>query len=120
MCIMQVKAHAHLETMAQAMTHNASTMERDIEMLETVLRARGEHEPIADCAEAKRAIHRAYSIFQALFEREMARERAEGLDRDYPHEHHDRGRDGSMTANEADGNERAYAQTQALLRTMSP
>lgn len=67
MCIMEVRAGQNTATVAQAMAHNTSTIERDLDMFRKLLEARksGEHVKLVD--QAQELLHRAYCIFLEQF-----------------------------------------------------
>ncbi len=74
MCIMEVRPEQHHATIAQAMAHNTSTIDRDLEMFVEVLRARvksGHHPDAAEVLDsvlsAQGQIHRAYAQLLTVF-----------------------------------------------------
>ena len=94
MCIMEVRPEQRASTIAQAMAHNVSTIDRDLEMFVELLRARVHHDPDATAAldsvlSAQRQMHRAYAQLLTVFGEEVAREVAtpEGHVHDHDHGH---------------------------------
>jgi hypothetical protein len=79
MCIMEVREGQRSSTIAQAMAHNTSTIERDLDMLRALLKARGETALLAEVEEAQRALGNAYQHFLAIF--------ASEIERDVAHQH---------------------------------
>jgi hypothetical protein len=72
MCIMEVRPEQHHATIAQAMAHNTSTIDRDLEMFVEVLRARSHHDPEVIAAldsvlSAQSQVHRAYAQLLTVF-----------------------------------------------------
>jgi len=59
---MEVNADQKTDVMLQGVAHNASTIDRDMDMVLRVLDARGEHEKVAACARFQRLIHEAYAL----------------------------------------------------------
>ena len=79
MCVMEVRAGQRSSTIAQAMAHNVSTVERDAEMFKAVLEARGESEKLATLSAARSELQSAYEKLLGLFAAEVASdERAMG------------------------------------------
>ncbi len=72
MCIMEIRPGQHTATMAQAMAHNASTLDRDLDMLVTVVKARGDHLGEATILQAQYHVHAAYAILLSEFGMEVA------------------------------------------------
>lgn len=77
MCIMEVRPEQHAATIAQAMAHNTSTVDRDLEMFVELLRARAAHDPAVTTVldtvlRAQREIHRAYEALLTVFGEEVA------------------------------------------------
>lgn len=71
MCIMEVRAGQHASTIAQAMAHNASTLDRDLDMFKSLLNARGDTETLDVVNRAQRSVHRAYETLLDVFEEEI-------------------------------------------------
>ena len=71
MCIMEVRPNQHASTIAQAMAHNASTLDRDLDMFKALLNARGDVETLKQVLAAQRMIHRAYEALLDIFEAEI-------------------------------------------------
>lgn len=67
MCIMEIHAHANNATMVQALAHNASTIDRDVDMIVPILEARGQHEAVRTIKHAQDHVHHAYADFLELF-----------------------------------------------------
>lgn len=82
MCIMEVREGQHTATIMQACCHNASTLDRDLEMYVSLTRKRGDDAARKAAAEAQQMVHRAYEILLAGFEAEVLTEV-----RDLPHSH---------------------------------
>lgn len=61
MCIMEIHDHAHRNTMIQAIAHNLSTVDRDLDMLVEVGNAREDHELALWAHNLQVAVHRAYA-----------------------------------------------------------
>lgn len=77
MCIMEVRSGQRSSTIAQALAHNTSTVDRDIDMLVPLLRARGELDAVAEIEEAQRDLQSAYARLLAAFAAEITRDVAE-------------------------------------------
>jgi hypothetical protein len=93
MCIMEVRAGQHASTIAQAMAHNASTLDRDLDMFKALLNARDDVETLNMVIAAQRLIHRAYGTLLDIFEEEIhAHEHEANLD----HEHEPVGNERSL------------------------
>jgi hypothetical protein len=92
MCIMEVHAGQRTATMTQAMAHNASTLDRDLDMLIAVLVNRGGVllDPVK---QAQDHIHRAYAILLDGFGEAVA---AEVSDPDGHVHDHDHGEERSL------------------------
>lgn len=73
MCIMEIHPHAHSTTMAQAMAHNLSTVDRDLDMFLEVLKARGDTDALKIVQHGQEAVHKAYAIFLEMFGEEVAK-----------------------------------------------
>jgi hypothetical protein len=78
-CIMEVREGQRSSTIAQAMAHNTSTIERDLDMFRPLLEARGETSLLAEIEAAQRALGVAYQHFLAVFAAE--------IERDVQHQH---------------------------------
>lgn len=74
MCIMEVRAGQKTSTVAQAMAHNTSTIERDLDMFRKLLEARKEGEHLALVERAQKLLNEAYSIFLEQFGEFVAEE----------------------------------------------
>ena len=88
MCIMEVHSGQRQSTMTQAMAHNASTLDRDMDMLVELLVRRGGVilEPVKA---AQDHIHRAYAVLLNAYGEAVAAEVAdpEGHVHDHDHGH---------------------------------
>lgn len=71
MCIMEVRSGQRSSTMAQAMAHNTSTIERDLDMYRKVLGARDDHAGLQRLELAQRHMRDAYQILLSLFAYEV-------------------------------------------------
>jgi hypothetical protein len=76
-CIMEVLPGQHSATIAQAMAHNTSTLDRDLEMFIELLRARAKHDPEATVVldsvlSAQAQVHKAYAQLLTVFGEEVA------------------------------------------------
>lgn len=77
MCIMEVRPEQHSATIAQAMAHNTSTLDRDLEMFIELLRARAKRDPevtlvLDSVLSAQAQVHRAYAQLLTVFGEEVA------------------------------------------------
>lgn len=94
MCIMEVRPEQHAATIAQAMAHNTSTIDRDLEMFVELLRARAHHDPSATAAldsvlSAQAQVHRAYAQLLTVFGEEVAHMAADPEGHLHQHDHGD-------------------------------
>jgi hypothetical protein len=88
MCIMEVRPGQRSSTIAQAMAHNVSTVERDLDMFEPLIRARGETDLLAQIQQAHEHLKRAYEGFLSVFVHEVTEEVHVHGDHDHgDHEH---------------------------------
>lgn len=78
MCIMEVRPGQHSATIAQAMAHNTSTIERDLDMFLELVRARRDHMAEATLAQAQHHLRAAYAILLSEFGVEVAAVVADG------------------------------------------
>jgi hypothetical protein len=78
MCIMEVRPGQHAATIAQAMAHNVSTIQRDLEMFKPLLKARGETLTLAKVDVANRYMTEAYELFLEVFASEVTNQVASG------------------------------------------
>lgn len=78
MCIMEVRPGQRSSTIAQAMAHNLSTIERDLDMFKPLLEARGETELLATVQAGHEAMKVAYASFLDCFIHEIQHEVAHG------------------------------------------
>jgi len=83
MCIMEVRPGQRTATVAQAMAHNTSTIERDLDMFRKLLEARNEGEHLALVEKAQEYLNRAYAIFLEQFGEFVAEE--DNLDGTHTH-----------------------------------
>lgn len=67
MCIMEVRPGQNTATIAQAMAHNTSTIERDLDMFRKLLLARKDGEHVELVNKAQEYLNRAYCIFLEQF-----------------------------------------------------
>jgi hypothetical protein len=74
LCIMEVRPGQRSSTIAQAMAHNTSTVERDLDMFVPLLKARGELELLAQINRAHEHLKQAYAGFLAVYAEEVAAE----------------------------------------------
>lgn len=91
MCIMEVRPGQHASTIAQAMAHNASTLDRDLDMFKALLASRGDlatHQAVAD---AQVRVNAAYEALLDIFQQEILAHEA-NLD----HEHEPVGNERSL------------------------
>lgn len=95
MCIMEVRPGQRSSTIAQAMAHNTSTIERDLDMFEELLSARGESELLAQVQHAHNHLRHAYAGLLSVFGQEVATE----VEDTAGHLHtHDKGHERSLVA----------------------
>lgn len=87
MCIMEVRAGQRSSTIAQALAHNTSTVERDLDMFEELLKARGDHESLATVLHAHDHLRKAYATLLAQFGMEVAAEVADPAGHVHDHDH---------------------------------
>lgn len=85
MCIMEVRPGQHTATMTQAMAHNASTLDRDLDMLLEIVKARGDHMGEATVSQAQYHVHAAYAILLSEFGMEVGAVAED--DQGHVHEH---------------------------------
>lgn len=62
MCEMEVSPTFATDAILQAMAHNTSTIDRDMDMVKHVLKARGEMEKLAAAERFQNLIHEAYAL----------------------------------------------------------
>lgn len=87
MCIMEVRAGQKSSTIAQAMAHNTSTIERDLDMFEKLLEARGQLEMLSDVRHAHDHLRKAYAGFLEVFGIEIAAEVQDSEGHVHNHDH---------------------------------
>ena len=90
MCIMEVRPGQRSSTIAQAMAHNVSTIERDLDMFRPLVAARGETELLATIEAGHEALKVAYARFLECFVAEVEQEIANGGDHDHDFHDHER------------------------------
>ena len=76
--MMEVHSGQHSATMAQAMAHNTATIIGDLDMLERLLSARGEHEVIRQVERAHEQLRAAYAGLLSVYGDRVALEVADG------------------------------------------
>lgn len=74
MCIMEVRPGQASSTIAQAMAHNVSTVERDMDMFEELLKAREDFESLRTVQHAHEHLRKAYAGLLAEFGVQVGRE----------------------------------------------
>lgn len=74
MCIMQVRPGQAASTIAQAMAHNVSTVERDMDMFEELLKANQDWESLRTVQHAHEHLRKAYADLLMQFGIQVARE----------------------------------------------
>src|SRR6266581_4259568 len=89
MCVMEVRPGQRSSTIAQAMAHNLSTIERDLDMFKPLLEARGEHQLLATIESGHQHMKAAYADFLECFIHEIQHEIQSG--HDHSHGDHDSG-----------------------------
>lgn len=87
MCIMEVRVGQRSSTIAQALAHNTSTVERDLDMFEVLLKARGDVASLATVKDAHEHLRRAYATLLAQFDYEVADEVADAEGHVHGHDH---------------------------------
>jgi hypothetical protein len=87
MCIMEIHEGQHSTTLVQAMAHNASTQDRDLDMLIKVLVARGEREHATMVIGAQRHIHAAYALLLGEYGDMVAESVQDGAGHVHTHDH---------------------------------
>lgn len=93
MCIMEVRPGQRSSTIAQAMAHNLSTIERDLDMFKPLLVARDEQHLLGLIEEGHEAMKTAYARFLDVFAAELAHDiRTHG---DHDHGDHSHGNERS-------------------------
>lgn len=61
MCIMEIHEHASKSSMIQAIAHNLSTVDRDLDMLRKVANSRNDHEMVEWVNSLQSKVHAAYA-----------------------------------------------------------
>lgn len=72
MCIMEIHEHASKSSMIQAIAHNLSTIDRDLDMLRNVAIARKDHEMHDWTNRLQNVVHAAYADALAEFGMSLA------------------------------------------------
>lgn len=67
MCVMEVRAGQRITTIAQAMAHNTSTIERDLDMFRKMLEANDEHYALQHIELAQNDLKLAYQRFLHVY-----------------------------------------------------
>jgi len=93
MCIVEVRPGQRSVTISQALAHNVSTVERDMDMFEKLVEGRGERELLADLQGAHDHLRKAYATLLMVFGFEVA---AEVQDKDGHVHDHDHGNERSL------------------------
>lgn len=87
MCIMEVRPGQRAATIAQALAHNLSTVDRDFDMFRKLLEARGDTETLTTIEAAQRLTHKAYANMLDVFGEEVAAEEADPAGHLHEHDH---------------------------------
>lgn len=95
MCIMEIHDHAHRNTMVQAITHNLSTIDRDLDMLVKVGEARKDRELVDFAQNLQNMVNRAYAVGLTEFGMYVAKS-VESPDGHMPHETDNHGHERSF------------------------
>jgi hypothetical protein len=61
MCIMEIHEHASKSSMIQAIAHNLSTIDSDLDMLREVAKGRKDHEMVNWVDSLQKKVHAAYA-----------------------------------------------------------
>lgn len=90
MCIMEIRPGQHASTIAQAVAHNLSTIDRDCDMFVATLDAQGRPQDAQQVRELQAAIHGNYSAALSLFAHEVREdlEHWHTATDDHTHDHH--------------------------------
>jgi hypothetical protein len=67
MCVMDVRPSEPSEDITQALTHNLSTVQRDLEMVLPILKARGEHSAHKQVTAALKHLSDSYELMLKAF-----------------------------------------------------
>lgn len=87
MCIMEVRPGQATSTIAQAMAHNVSTIERDMDMFEALIKARGDEQSLDVLTRVHDDLRRAYAELLMQFGFEVAKEIQDGTGHLHTHDH---------------------------------
>lgn len=98
MCIMEVRPSQRSATIAQALAHNTSTIERDMDMFEALVAARGEDDLLAQLHQAHGHLRAAYAGLLAVFGEEVAAEVQSPEGHVHSHDADDHGHERSFIA----------------------
>lgn len=71
-CIMEVREGQRTATLVMAVCHNASTQDRDMDMLEELLARRGEYDCLNRVHDAHQHINAAYRMLLAAYGQEVS------------------------------------------------
>lgn len=74
MCVMEVRPGQRSSTIAQAAAHNISTVERDLDMFEKLLAARGELVILDGVRKLHQDLYKVYAGLLEVFGEEVGRE----------------------------------------------
>lgn len=85
MCIMEIHKGQMTSTMVQAMAHNASTLDRDLDMLESVLAHRGDEATLHRVIGAHSQIASAYQVLLSAYGQAIGDQEVD--DRGHVHQH---------------------------------
>lgn len=86
MCIMEVRPGQKSSTVAQAMAHNMSTFDRDMDMFIELLKARGDTEILKTAQHVKDMATHCYADLLEVFGEEVGRE-VQDWEGHMPHDH---------------------------------
>lgn len=87
MCIMEVRPGQQSSTIAQALAHNVSTVERDMDMFELLVQARGGEKMLRDLQHAHDHLRKAYATLLMVFGIEIATAVQDGEGHVHDHDH---------------------------------
>jgi len=84
---MEVRPGQHSSTIAQALAHNVSTVERDMDMFELLVSARGDTGMLGDLQHAHDHLRKSYATLLAVFGIEVAKAVQDGDGHLHDHDH---------------------------------
>ncbi len=87
MCIMEVRPGQRSATISQALAHNVSTVERDMDMFEKLVEARDETEMLRDLQGAHDHLRKAYATLLEVFGITVALEVQDSEGHVHDHDH---------------------------------